>query len=432
MAKCGVRVWNSLIVRARVRIGIQTWGSEGDIRPFVALGHALASRGHDVEMLYTEISDRRYDAVARSLGFTARAVASPIITDEAYLYEIGLKILNARDPLQQGLMVSKYMLEPVMAPMYEAGLDLARRSDLLVHHYILHAARAAADITGTPAITVAFAHLLMPSREITPQGMPRLGTWGNVIAWKLASAAINLTMRKDANRLRKRLGLPLFRNMMEEGWPSHRLNLIASSPALLDRPADWPPWHQMCGFLALPPHEHEPVAPEVEAFLSRGPAPVFMGFGSLMPLVGSDHLMDAIAILIEAARQSGQRAIIQADDRAAAHRRCVVCKADAARGGVSALRRRGASRRRGDHAQHATRGRAVGHRAAYCRSIRVVGRSTAAGRSACPTAPHEMERERPGGAHSPGDRESTDEGRRRRDSETHGLGRWSGHRSRHD
>jgi len=40
---------------------------------------------------------------------------------------------------------------------------------------------------------------------------------------------------------------------------------------------------------------------------------VFMGFGSLMPLVGSDHLMEAIAILIEAARQSGERAIIQAD-----------------------------------------------------------------------------------------------------------------------
>ena len=313
MAKSGERVWNSLIVRARVRIGIQTWGSEGDIRPFVALGHALTRRGHDVEMLYTEISVRRYDEVARSLGFTARAVASPIITDEAYLYEIGLKILNARDPLQQGLMISKHMLEPVMAPMYEAGLDLARRSDLLIHHYILHAARAAADITGTPAMTVAFAHLLMPSREITPQGMPRLGAWGNVMFWKLASTAINLTMRKDANRLRKRLGLPLFRNMMEDGWPSHLLNLIASSPALLDRPADWPPWHQMCGFLALPPHEQEPVSPEIEAFLSRGPAPVFMGFGSLMPLVGSDHLMEAIAILIEAARQSGQRAIIQAD-----------------------------------------------------------------------------------------------------------------------
>ncbi|HUQ86881.1 MAG TPA: glycosyltransferase, partial [Vicinamibacterales bacterium] len=60
-----------------MRIGIQTWGSEGDIRPFVALGHALAKRGHHVELLYTEIGDRRYEAVAAALGFTARAVASP-------------------------------------------------------------------------------------------------------------------------------------------------------------------------------------------------------------------------------------------------------------------------------------------------------------------------------------------------------------------
>jgi UDP:flavonoid glycosyltransferase YjiC (YdhE family) len=69
----------------------------------------------------------------------------------------------------------------------------------------------------------------------------------------------------------------------------------------------------MCGFLELPPHEHEPLAPEVEAFLLRGPAPVFMGFGSLMPMGGSDHLTDAIGVFTGAARQAGQRAIIQAD-----------------------------------------------------------------------------------------------------------------------
>lgn len=313
MAKCGVRVRNSLIVRARVRIGIQTWGSEGDIRPFVALGHALASRGHDVEMLYTEISDRRYEAVARSLGFTARAVASPVLPNEAEYHEIGLKIINTRDQLQQGLLIAKHMLEPVIAPMYQAGLELATRSDLLIHHFILHSARAAADLTGTPAITVAFAHMLVPSREITPMGMPWLGTWGNVLGWTIARMAVNFTMLRDANRLRKKLGLPLLRDLMEDGWPSHRLHLIASSPALLTRPADWPAWNQMCGFFELPPHEHERVAPEVEAFLSRGPAPVFMGFGSLMPIGGSHHLTDAIGVFTDAARQAGQRAIIQAD-----------------------------------------------------------------------------------------------------------------------
>lgn len=313
MAKRRVRVWNSLIVRARVRVGIQTWGSEGDIRPFVALGHALASRGHDVEMLYTEVSDRSYGEVARALGFTARPVASPMIKSEAQLNDLGLEIINTRDPLQQGLLISKHMLEPLIRPMYEAGLALAKRSDLLIHHFVLHSARAAADLTATPAITVGFAPMLVPSREITPQGLPRLGRWGNVVGWRLARAAINFTLLKDANRLRKQLGLRPFRDLMSEGWPSPRLHLIASSPAFLPRPADWPESNQMCGFLALPAHEHERLAPEVEAFLSRGPAPVFMGFGSLMPMGGGDHLTEATTIFTEAARQSGQRAIIQAD-----------------------------------------------------------------------------------------------------------------------
>ena len=38
-----------------------------------------------------------------------------------------------------------------------------------------------------------------------------------------------------------------------------------------------------------------------------------MGFGSLMPLPGSDRLHEAVRIFTDAARRSGQRAIIQAD-----------------------------------------------------------------------------------------------------------------------
>ena len=296
-----------------MRIGIQTWGSEGDVRPFIALGHALTARGHQVELLYTEIGDRRYEAVAEALGFTARAVASPVVPDAAELHEIGLQAIYARDQLQQGLLIGKRLLEPVIPQMYDAGLELARRSDLFVHHFILHAARAAADIAGIPPITVAFAHMLTESRYIHPSGLPRLGEWGNVIGWKIARLAMNQTLLKDVNRFRKKVGLPVFRDLMNDGWPSHRLHLIASSPALLDRPPDWPEWMQMCGFLSLPPHEHEVLAPGVDAFLARGAAPIFMGFGSLMPLANSDRLAELIAIFTAAAAQSGQRAIIQAD-----------------------------------------------------------------------------------------------------------------------
>jgi UDP:flavonoid glycosyltransferase YjiC (YdhE family) len=295
-----------------VRIGIQTWGSEGDIRPFLALGHALSSRGHHVELLYTEIGERRYEAIARSLGFSARAVASPVVADREELYEIGLKAIYARDELQQGILIGKGLLEPVIPQMYDAGVELARRSDVLIHHFILHAARAAADTAGTPQITVAFAHLLSASRHIRPSGLPHWGEWSNAIGWKIARFALNRTLLKDVNRLRRQVGLAPFRDLMDEGWPSHRLHLIAASPAFLDRPTDWPEWNQMCGFLSLPPHGHEALSPEVDAFLSRGPAPIFMGFGSLMPLDGS-RLNDTLAVFREAAALSGQRAIVQAD-----------------------------------------------------------------------------------------------------------------------
>lgn len=304
-----------------MRIGIQTWGSEGDIRPFLALGHALATRGHQVDLLYTEVQDRRYEDVARALGFTARAVASPVLRDPQEIVDVGLKILNTTNLLTQGLTISKAMLEPIIEPVYQAALGLCRRSDLVIQHFILHSARAAADLTGTPVVTVAFAHMLTPSRHIHPPGTPRLGQWGNIVEWAIASLALNKTLLKDVNRFRLKVGLPPFADLMRDAWPSHRLHLLASSPALLDRPSDWPAWNQMCGFLELPAHEHEAISTDVEAFLSSGPAPVFMGFGSLMPMGGTGHLEDTLTIFEHAARRAGVRAIIQSEiDRPASER----------------------------------------------------------------------------------------------------------------
>ncbi|MBY0496117.1 MAG: glycosyltransferase [Cyanobacteria bacterium] len=308
-----------------MRIGIHTWGSEGDIRPFVALGAALSRRGHAVDLIYTEIGERRYEAVATSLGFTARAIASPVLADPQRMDDLGWKLVNTRNPLEQGLIISKALLEPIADVAYEAALEQAARSDLLIQHFILHPARAAADKAGTPQITVTFQHMMTPSRFICPQAMPCLGEWGNVLEWRLARFALNQTLLKDVNRFRTRAGLPRFADLALDAWPSHRLNLLASSPAFLDRPSDWPAWHQLCGFLELPSHEHESTSPDVDQFLGAGTPPVFMGFGSLMPEEGS-RLLETVAVFEEAARIAGCRAIIQADVEKAATDRILYIK----------------------------------------------------------------------------------------------------------
>jgi len=263
-------------------------------------------------MLYTEISDRNYEHVAAALGFTARAIASPVLASREREYEVGLAAIGARDEFSQGLLIFRELLDPVVEPIYEAGLELCSRSDLLIHHFILHPSRAAADRTGTPAITVAFAHMLAPSRFIHPSGLPEFGLLANRIEWAIACFALNRTLLKRVNRFRRAKALPPFGDLLREAWTSRRLHLLASSPAFLDRPSDWPEWNQMCGFLELPAHQHETLAPDVDAFLNSGPAPVFLGFGSLMPVSGP-HLAETVAVFEEAASRAGCRAIIQAE-----------------------------------------------------------------------------------------------------------------------
>jgi sterol 3beta-glucosyltransferase/vancomycin aglycone glucosyltransferase len=295
-----------------VRIGIQAWGSEGDIRPLIALGHGLVERGHDVELVYTDIADRNYEAVAAALGMRVRAVATPVVPDINETYRIGLKIISARDPLTQARIIFDEFLKPVERQLYEAATDLCARSDFLVGHFILHHLRAAAELAGKPEVSVTFAHTMLPSRHQHPHGAPRLGELGNIVEWRLARMAINLVMGRDINRFRNRIGLQPIKDLVLDGWASHLLNLIAVSPALCPGPPDWPPWNKVCGFLALPSTGHEAVSSELARFIADGPPPVFMGFGSLMPWQSS-HLTETVALLKEAARLADCRAIIQAE-----------------------------------------------------------------------------------------------------------------------
>ena len=41
-----------------MKIGLQTWGSEGDVQPFLALASGLVKAGHEVTLVITEVSNR--------------------------------------------------------------------------------------------------------------------------------------------------------------------------------------------------------------------------------------------------------------------------------------------------------------------------------------------------------------------------------------
>ena len=63
-----------------MRIGLQTWGSRGDIRPLAALAWGLKRAGHEVTLVVTSVDPGDYDALASELSIDLRCVASPVIS----------------------------------------------------------------------------------------------------------------------------------------------------------------------------------------------------------------------------------------------------------------------------------------------------------------------------------------------------------------
>ncbi len=85
-----------------MKVGLQTWGSEGDIRPFTALAAGLVDAGHEVTLAVTDNIGRDYSEVAKKYGFKLIAVPNPEAHDPAEVEAVWREIISARQPHQAG------------------------------------------------------------------------------------------------------------------------------------------------------------------------------------------------------------------------------------------------------------------------------------------------------------------------------------------
>ncbi|HEY7416169.1 MAG TPA: glycosyltransferase, partial [Ktedonobacteraceae bacterium] len=115
--------------------------------------------------------------------------------------------------------------------------------------------------------------------------------------------------RREVNRQRRdlleRSPLPFFGPSAQK----HRAGMpifYAYSPLVLPRPADWPDRIHVPGYWVLDsPSGWQPPA-ELLQFLEHGPAPVYIGFGS-MPSQNSEAMLEMI---LQALQLAGQRGIL--------------------------------------------------------------------------------------------------------------------------
>jgi UDP:flavonoid glycosyltransferase YjiC (YdhE family) len=289
---------------------MQTWGSHGDIRPFLALAEGLQAAGHEVTLLITCVDSPAYEGMVSPLGVKIRVIASPVLDPER-AEAVGRTVYSTRNPMTQIVDILRLCFDPVEEAMFQAAQALSAESDLLIGHYFMFPLQVAAEQAGRPYISVLLSHSAVPSEFNHPFGWQWVGKTGNRFLWWLTKAALNKALLHYPNRLRSRCGMPQASDVVTEAWLSRRLTLVAISAQICERQPDWPSTTQVCGFLDMPNLELEGQLPEsLAAFLAAGDAPVYMTFGSWMPK-DLPNQRDTLGILTEAARLAGCRAIIQ-------------------------------------------------------------------------------------------------------------------------
>ncbi len=290
-----------------------TWGSHGDIRPFLALADGLQAAGHEVHLVITSLEAGTYDKVRSAVGAKI-TVLTPHTFSPEQAEAVGQTAYSIRDPMKQMAAILRLAFAPAEDAMFEAAQRLCAESDLLVGHYFMHPLQIAAEHAGLPYVSVLLSHAGVPSDYVNPLGLTMVGRGGNRLLWWLTRTLLNRTLRHYPDRLRKQLGMAPMRDIVSEVWVSRHLALVAVSPQLCPRQPDWPESIQVCGFLDRPNCELEGVLPpSLAAFLAAGEAPVYMTFGSWMPKDLKGQAL-ALRLLTDAARTANCRAIIQCSD----------------------------------------------------------------------------------------------------------------------
>lgn len=279
------------------------FGSAGDVYPFIGVGRELRNRGHQVTLATNE---RFGPAVNRAgLEFVqqgtnaqfSEALNNPDLWHPRRGLQavVGNRFMNDALNKQLDLIRERLALDPkivVAAGALCFGARIAREV-LPIRLATVHLQPSILlSVTDPP---------VMPSLRI-PAWWPR---WLVQAMYGLANRfAIDPPVRAVVEPIRRSLGLPPERAYLQK-WTHSPDRCLGLFPEWYGHGRDWPSNMMLTGFPLFDDRADEPLAEEVEEFLSAGDPPVVITFGTGMA-VGAQLFAAAIA----ACAQLGHRAIV--------------------------------------------------------------------------------------------------------------------------
>jgi UDP:flavonoid glycosyltransferase YjiC (YdhE family) len=288
------------------RIVLTTFGSLGDLHPYIAVALGLKGRGHDVILATSEF----YRAKIQALGIGFHPVR-PDMPDFEANPGLAAHLMDMRKGTERILLE---LVFPALRDSYDDLLVAAKTADLIVSHALTYTVPLIVEKTGIPWVSTMLAPLGFFSVYDPPALAPapffsKLRFLGPIL-YRPLFGLLKWTVRswcEPLRRLRADLGLPPSPlHPLIEGMFAPGLVLAFFSELLAAKQRDWPGQTRITGFAFYDQDGAAGMSPELVHFLDNGPPPIVF-------TLGSTAVMDAGTFYhhsAEAAKILGRRAIL--------------------------------------------------------------------------------------------------------------------------
>lgn len=276
-----------------MRVALVSYGSRGDVEPMIGLALQLQALGAGVRVCAPPDFAGLVDSAGvpfSPLGWPVRALATGAVPGKTGLSSITAELTAMACETVAGLAGDR-------AAVVAAGSFPA-----------VAGARAAAEKLGVPYVYTSFSPCYLPSPHHPPR--PRPGqvipaeVTGNRKLWELHAEHMNALFGETVNTHRASIGLPPVDGIRDYVFTGHPF--LAADPVL-------GPWQETPELDVTQPGawirpDGRPLPAGLEAFLAAGPAPVYVGFGSML-IRGADA-QEVSRAVIEAVRAHGRRVLL--------------------------------------------------------------------------------------------------------------------------
>ena len=282
-----------------MKITMIALGSTGDVRPYILLGRELKARGHEITL--TTFTDFRESIEEAGLRF------HPVAGDA---HEIIGKLISPKSKGPNYLVEADKALKDIAPTVLRELLHSCEDAEAMICTFFGTMYYSIAEKYNIPCIQTQY-YPMDPTDAMPISAAPgqRLGRAWNRTTYRVGYLLIGLVERHLLTAWRKENGM---QQRKLRGSPDYQVNghrvpvVYAVSPLVMPRPANWDEHIHLSGYwFDEDPAPYTPPA-DLEAFLSGGEKPIYIGFGSM----NSGNMRKTFYTVLKAVRKAKVRAII--------------------------------------------------------------------------------------------------------------------------